>query len=215
MTPVLTALMLGLSSPAMAEPSESLRLAELAPRLEIGDLVFIRIPALPFRLVAKATLSWTNHVGVVVEVVNGQPMIGESTVPFSRVSPLSRFVARSERGRVAVSRLPTPLTEAQRRKLADAVKARSGVLYDSGFDIASRRQFCSRYVREVVGEATGVELGEVESFATLLHRNPTTDLTFWRIWYFGVIPWQRRTVTPASLLEDPRLVPVFDGRVEG
>ncbi|MBU1777191.1 MAG: hypothetical protein KJ899_11175, partial [Gammaproteobacteria bacterium] len=72
-------------------------------------------------------------------------------------------------------------------------------------------QFCSRYVREVLDEATGVEVGQVETFAQLLKRNPDADQAFWKSWYFGNIPWQRETVTPASLLEDKQLRVVFDG----
>lgn len=66
-------------------------------------------------------------------------------------------------------------------------------------------------MREVIEEATGIRVGEVETFATLLTRRPQTDLGFWRVWYFGQIPWQRETVTPASLLRSLELAPVFDG----
>jgi hypothetical protein len=68
-------------------------------------------------------------------------------------------------------------------------------------------------VREVLHEATGTLVGEVESFSALLARNPATDVGFWRLWFFGRIPWERRTVTPASLLESPHLRAVFDGFV--
>ena len=37
----------------------------LAPALNVGDVVFIRVAARPFREVAAATDSWTNHVGIV------------------------------------------------------------------------------------------------------------------------------------------------------
>jgi hypothetical protein len=37
------------------------------------------------------------------------------------------------------------------------------------------------------------------------------DIAFWRVWYFGSIPWQRETVTPASVLHTPGLRTVFDG----
>jgi len=50
-------------------------LAALAARLKIGDLIFIRVPARPFREVATATGSWTNHVGIVVDAVHGEPTI--------------------------------------------------------------------------------------------------------------------------------------------
>jgi hypothetical protein len=62
-----------------------------------------------------------------------------------------------------------------------------------------------------VAEATGILIGEVESFATLLSRRPDTDLCFWRAWYFGRIPWSREAVSPASLLASANLQFVFDG----
>ena len=182
----------------------------LAPTLKVGDVIFIRAKAKPFREVAAATDSWTNHVGVVVDIDGAEVMIGESTFPFSRTTTLSRFIARSENKRVAVSRLSFPLTPEQAQKVAKAAQLRSGIFYDTGFDLHSQRQFCSRYVREVLQEATGVTVGEIETFGSLLQRHPQADLGFWKIWYFGQIPWQRQTVTPASLLRSPQLTPIFD-----
>jgi len=196
---------------AVAEP---IKLAELTRQLRVGDVVFIRIPRAPFTKVADSTLSWTNHVGIVSDISGKEPLIAESRVPLSGETTLSSFVQRSDNGRVAVTRLATPLDEQQQRKLKKAVAARKGILYDTGFDLHSKRQFCSRYVREVLDEAAGVKVGEVESFATLLKRNPNADQGFWKTWYFGNIPWQRETVTPASLLEDKRLQVVFDGNAQ-
>ena len=192
----------------------TLAAASLGSKLAVGDVVFIRIggPG-PFREVAAATGSWTNHVGVVVDVAGEEPLVAESAVPFSRITPLSRFVARSQGGHVAVRRLAFELTPLQRQSVVTAAHSRLGVLYDTGFDLHSHRQFCSRYVREVLLEATGHSVGEVETFATLLTRQPGAKLGFWRAWYFGRIPWQRETVTPASVLASAELRPVFDGTV--
>jgi hypothetical protein len=183
----------------------------LAAEVAIGDVVFIRIPIGPFREVADATLSWTNHVGVVVATDGSEPLVAESTFPLSRFTTLSRFVARSEGQRVAVSRLSEPLTAQQQWQLYVAAHKRLGVLYDTGFNLHSGRQFCSKYVREVMAEATGQELGDVESFSSLLSHNPQINLAFWKLWYFGRIPWQRETVSPASILNSRSLQPVFDG----
>ena len=80
----------------------------------------------------------------------------------------------------------------------------------------SRRQFCSRFVHEVIQEAIGVQVGDIQSLAQLFGQNPQANVGFWRLWYFGNIPWARQTITPASMLSSPRLKPVFDGRmVEG
>ena len=211
------AIMMGASSLTHAQPQNRAKpaaqasLRDLGKQLKVGDVVFIRIPAQPFTKVSDTTSSWTNHVGIVSDVSGVEPMIAESRVPLSGESGWSSFVKRSDAGRVAVARLDTPLDERQQGKLKKALAARRGILYDTGFDLHSPRQFCSRYVREALDEATGVKLGEVENFATLLQRNPNADQTFWRMWYFGNIPWQRETVTPASLLRDDRLVVYFDG----
>lgn len=184
------------------------------PPLQPGDLVFTRIDARPFVEVAAATLSWTNHVGIVVAVDGGQATVAESTLPLSRRGPLEHFVARSEGGRVAVMRLATPPTAAQAAAIDAAARQREGVRYDTGFDLHSSGQFCSRFVHEVLLQATGVGVGEVQSFETLLRHNPQAALGFWRLWFLGRIPWQRQTVTPASVLASPALVTVFDGVVQ-
>lgn len=194
-----------------ATPPARINLSDLGKQLEVGDVVFIRIPSQPFTKVSDTTASWTNHVGIVSDVSGAEPLIAESRVPLSGETTWSRFVKRSETGRVAVARLNVTLDEKQQDKIKLAVKARRGILYDTGFDLHSPRQFCSRFVRETLDEATGVKIGEVENFATLLQRNPQADQTFWRMWYFGKIPWQRETVTPASLIVDEKLVVFFDG----
>lgn len=199
-----------LSLPASAGDVASVR--ALGTELHVGDLVFTRIDAKPFREVAKATGSWTNHVGIVLDVSGDEPVIGESKFPLSGTTTWARFVGRSDGGRVAVLRLASELTPEQQVALRAAAVRRAGVFYDTGFDIASaRRQFCSRYVREVLIEASGTALGEVETFGELLARRPDANLGFWKLWYFGSIPWQRRTVTPASVMRSPALRPVFDG----
>ncbi|MTW14491.1 YebB family permuted papain-like enzyme [Pseudoduganella eburnea] len=187
--------------------------AALASQLRVGDLVFIRVSALPFRKVSETTGSWTNHVGIVVETNGAEPIIAESTFPLSKRGSLARFLGRSEGGRVAVSRLNPPLNAAQQQTLKQAAQKRLGIFYDTGFDLHSSREFCSRFVHEVVQEATGIEVGQVETFSSLLARNPDTELGFWRLWYFGSIPWKRETVTPASVLNSPQMHPVFDGYV--
>lgn len=198
-------------SQQQAAPAAQIKLGELAKQLEVGDVVFIRIPRKPFIEVADTTSSWTNHVGIVTDVSGKEPVIAESRVPLSGETSWSKFVQRSDHGRVAVTRLATLLDVQQQGKLKKAVAERRGILYDTGFDLHSHKQFCSRYVREVLHEAAGVQLGEVENFDTLLKRNPHADQGFWRIWYFGSIPWQRETVTPASLLRDGHMRLVFDG----
>lgn len=198
---------------AGAPPLPARTAAALQAEVRTGDLVFTRIDVLPFREVAASTGTWTNHVGIVVGHDGGMPLVAESTFPLSRVTPMADFVGRSENGRVAVLRLPTTLDAAAQARLKAAADRRLGVWYDTGFNLHSRRQFCSRFVREVVHEALGHPLGQVQTLAELFELHPQARLGFWRTWYLGHIPWSRQTITPASLLVDPRLQPVFDGHV--
>lgn len=157
----------------------------VAPQLRVGDLVFIRIGFKPFLEVAAATNTWTNHVGVVVDVNSAEPRIGESAFPLSRVTTLSRFVKRSENDRFAVMRLKEDLTAEQEAAVLAAATHRLGIFYDTGFDLHSRRESCSRYAREVLAEATGHTVGDVETFAHLLASRPDANQAFWRVWYLG------------------------------
>jgi hypothetical protein len=188
-----------------------LPIAQLAQHVQVGDLVFIRVSALPFQAVAYATDTWTNHVGIVADIEGDEPRVGESSFPFSRTTTLSKFVSRSEQGRVAITRLKTALTPQQVKQIQLAVQRRHGVFYDTGFSLYSRGQFCSRYAHEVLNEATGIAIGKVETLKDVLTNKPDMKLGFWRLWFFGKIPWGRQTITPASLLNSAELTSVFSG----
>jgi Permuted papain-like amidase enzyme, YaeF/YiiX, C92 family len=198
-------------SPLSNSPLPALKVQQLELTLRAGDIVFTRIGGTPFRQIADATGTWTNHVGIVVGFDGLGAVIAESRVPLSRHTRFTNFACRSAQGRVAVLRLREPLSDEQIRQLQRAAGRRLGRLYDTGFSLGSRRQFCSRFVREVLQESTGVALGEVMTLRDLLERNPETDLRLWKAWYFGRIPWERATVTPASLYASPSLTVVFDG----
>ena len=90
-----------------------------------------------------------------------------------------------------------------------AADKRHGKLYHLGFKYESQRQFCSKFVYQVYKEALGIELGKVQTLEQLLEENPQASVRFWRCWYLGFIPWQRKTITPASQIADPQLTTVF------
>jgi len=200
--------------PGAKLPLETVTLQHLEDQLDTGDIVFIRVTALPFRKIAQDTGSWTNHVGIVSGQKDGVWQVSESTLPVSRTTSFKHFVSESENGRVAVERLNHPLSEDEKERIGVAAKKRLGILYDTGFDLHSHREFCSRYVYEVMDEAAGEKVGEVTTLRALLDQNPDADKTFWQTWYLGSIPWERETVTPAAMLASPKVHAVFDGYVE-
>ena len=183
---------------------------ELNTQLQDGDLIFIRMANPIFRRVAQTTGSWENHVGIIFSGTNGSWQVAESKFPRSKFSQLDHFVARSEHGRFCILRYHEGLTPAEKLALRQSAEARMGIRYDLGFNYDSARLYCSKFAFEVYREATGYQVGKVETFGQLLANHPQAPLGFWRAWFFGFIPWERRCVTTTSELQSPELITVLD-----
>ncbi len=171
--------------------------------IQPGDLIFTVIPFTLFKQVATATQTWTNHVGWVYAVESERVLVAESRFPLSQITTLENFIQRSGEGRFAIKRLHREIDSRQLDRLRQATRKRLGKWYHTGFNYQSSRQFCSKFVFDIYREALNIQLGEMQSFAELLQENPQANLNFWRCWYFGRIPWARRTITPAALLDSP------------
>ncbi|EAR59544.1 YiiX/YebB-like N1pC/P60 family cysteine hydrolase [Neptuniibacter caesariensis] len=181
---------------------------DLESQVHEGDIIFISIDSFLYRQVAKGTGSWTSHVGFIVKE-NNQWFVLESAVPKVRRTPLRDFVKRTTNNEVSVLRLQNKLTTDQIEQLKNTAEKRMGRFYHLGFKFNSERQFCSKFVYLTYKEALGIEIGKVQTLAALLEENPQASVNFWRCWYFGFVPWNRKTITPASQLVDPQLFTVY------
>jgi hypothetical protein len=184
--------------------------SDLHEQLMEGDVIFIQIPLYPFMKISEATMCWTNHVGILVKDGRGRWMVAESRVPFVSTTSLTRFIGRSKNGRYTIRRYRDRLDDLRIAGIREQISKRSGRLYHTGFNMDSGRQFCSKFVYEVFRDGAGVEIGEVTDFETLLNTNPQVGLGFWKFWFFGRIPWDRTTITPASQLESDKLVTLVE-----
>jgi len=206
-----------LSSPAAhgrGTPSEPEACNTVRANAQEGDLLFIEIDNFLFRAVAETTSSWTSHVGIVLAQPNGQIGIFESTVPFAKSGDICKFVKRSKNHRVTLIRPKAPLNERDLTAMRAQAKKLLGIRYDTGFNLDSgwNNMFCSKYVH-LVYEAAGRGVGRIETFRDLfnsLRAGSERDALegFWTRWFaaglrFSGIPWERRTITPASQLLDP------------
>ena len=194
----------------MMKEKEKMILEEMNRSVQPGDIVFISIPNPLYRRVAKTTNSWTSHVGFVYGKKGDDWMVAESSFPLSKQCTLKKFLERSEGGQISVKRLDQALSQEDIDQLRRSADKRMKVWYHTGFKLHSKRQFCSKFVHEVFKEALGVEVGEVETFKELLSKNDETPMLFWRLWYFGFIPWDRETITPASQYNSEKLLTVYE-----
>lgn len=176
---------------------------------EVGDVVFTSIGTELFRQIASASLCWSNHVGMIIGHDGEDYLIAESRVPLSTTTSLSRFIARSSDKRYSVRRLAHTLTNEQKSALVAEVPARLNKFYHTGFNYDSSRQFCSKFVFDIYQSALSIQIGKLETFEELLTKNPNAQLNFWKLWFIGQIPWDRKTVTPASLWHHPELSLIY------
>ncbi|MDO6592261.1 YiiX/YebB-like N1pC/P60 family cysteine hydrolase [Neptuniibacter sp. 1_MG-2023] len=181
---------------------------EITNKVKEGDIIFISIDSFLYRQVAKGTGSWTSHVGFIVQE-NNQWYVLESAVPKVTRCPLRKFLSRTTNNEVSVMRVKEGLNQEQIDKLKYAAEEKMGIYYHLGFKYDSKRQFCSKFVHHIFKEALGIEIGKVQTLEALLQENPQASVNFWRCWYLGFVPWQRKTITPASQLNDPQLKTVF------
>lgn len=182
--------------------------AQVRSTLQEGDILFISINSFLYKQVARGTGSWCSHVGFVVQE-QGEWFVMESAVPVVKRSPLRSFLSKTCDDQVAIRRLKSGIRAAQIERLKIEANKRMGTFYHLGFKYDSKRQFCSKFVHECFRDGLGINIGKVETLEVLLEQNPDASVGFWRAWYLGLIPWQRRTLTPASQLADNALETVF------
>lgn len=183
-------------------------------KYETGDIIFTCIGARLFGQISAASQCWCNHVGIIVGHNDDDYLVAESRVPISTVTTMSRFIQRSTDQHYAVRRLVGGLTTEQKLALVEKVPGRLHKFYHTGFKYDSARQFCSKFVFDIYKEALCIPVGEIETFENLLRSNPNAKLAFWKFWFLGSIPWDRKTVTPASLWHHPNLVLIDASGIE-
>lgn len=182
----------------------------LVALLQPGDLIFIERRGWFYRQIARTTGSWTSQVGLALRDDEGRWFVYEGGVPLVRRVSLEAFIGRTRGNRFAVRRLVPAPTKAQIPALRRAAEREVGRFNGLRFDFDSCQMFGPKLVRRIYSEALGRKPGKVETLADLRERASPRTLTFWRIWYLGMIPWQRRTMTPHSLYVDPGLETVFE-----
>ncbi|MBA7847739.1 YebB family permuted papain-like enzyme [Klebsiella sp. RHBSTW-00484] len=188
--------------------------ANYPAKYETGDIVFTCIGTALFGQISTASQCWCNHVGIIIGHNGDDYLVAESRVPLSGVTTFTQFIHRSANHSYAVRRLRGGLTTEQKLSLMEQVPSRLHKLYHTGFKYDSSRQFCSKFVFDIYKDALCIPVGNVETFEQLLHSNPEAKLRFWKFWFLGSIPWERKTVTPASLWLHPNLELISSNGVE-
>ncbi|KVD45815.1 hypothetical protein WS61_11865 [Burkholderia sp. ABCPW 11] len=124
----------------------------LAAGAHVGDLVFIREPAGAPDAATGSAGVWANRFGIVVDTSGDEPMIAEATAfAWTKLTPLSRFVARADGGRIALARRVAAASVDAQRHIHALAERRIDALLGNRFNLRARRGFCAQYVNDVLG----------------------------------------------------------------
>lgn len=157
--------------------------------LQPGDLLFQDLDCGPLcEAIESVTQGYQgahlSHVGMVASTDGAEPMVIEAIGDSVRLTPVSRFLARSSdaqgRPKVLVGRLqgePAQLIA----KALDRARSQLGKPYDDRFLMGNDAFYCSELIYDAFQFANAGE--PVFELAPMTYRNPSTGQTF--------APWSR------------------------
>lgn len=157
------------------------------------------------RTVKGVTQSEWCHCGVVVKK-DGQWQVCEAVGKAVRYTPLRAFLWRGDTVHFAAYRLREPF-HVNIPKFIESLQPYVGRPYDMQFELDDEKIYCSELVYKAYRDATGEELGSVQTFGDLNWEPFHDELAH----YHGNhdLPLAREVVTPVSLTHSPQLIRVF------
>jgi uncharacterized protein YycO len=170
--------------------------ANAAPPLRDGDIIFQTSRSGQSIAIQKATHSPYSHMGVIL-YRDGKPFVFEA-IATVRYTPLETWVARGDGGRYVVRRLMRPLQSAEVKKLHEAAKVYAGKPYDLYFEWTDERIYCSELVWKMYRGATGLEIGSLQKLRELDLGDPAVKSKM-RERYGKNIPLDERMISPAAM----------------
>lgn len=203
--PVLVLLILGGADAfAAGAPIESL--------VREGDLVFHRSRSSQSEAVALATRSRYTHMGVVV-LEGRAAYVFEAVQPVKR-TPLAKWIARGEGGRVVIKRLKDAdavLTPAALAKMRALGRSWLGRPYDGLFQWGDGRLYCSELVYKLYERGAGVRIGALQKVKEMDLGSRAVQEKIRERFGKGVrFDPEETVITPQAMFEEPRLVIVYE-----
>lgn len=190
------------------------------PPLRDGDLVFQT--TLDFQSMATMLASNTlyTHVGMIKTRNHGLPVVVE--VGPVRETPLQQFIDRGVGQRLTIARIKD-VSPGQVSKALAWAKRQYGKPYDLFFMPDTKSFYCSELVADSFKEGAGITLGKYQKVGALTH-SAAMDKVIEERWplyplckgdktmtydkCYKII-MQQELITPASIADDPRVVPIW------
>lgn len=180
--------------------------AEYQPRE--GDFLFQSLPRNALiNTIEGSTGSPFSHCGIVLRR-GGEWKVIEAIGPV-RETPLPLWIAQGRDNAYVAYRLKSPLQEKIPAIIA-AAQRYTGRPYDIHYDLDDAKIYCSELLWKATRDATGIELGRIQTLGDLAWQSYEKTI---REIEGGVLPLQRKMITPRALTEDPKLAEAFRFRM--
>ncbi len=197
---------LGLSTLSASAGSKLSRPTPIHYDLQEGDIVFQGNAGPQSDAVRAATGSPFTHCGLVFKQ-GDKFMVMEAIQPV-QVTPLERFIERSQPGSFHAKRLKQPINHASLAKGRDWAAKQAGLPYDLHFRWDDQTLYCSEFVWKAY-EKAGVRLCEKRPFRTYdLEAPAVKQIIDQRYGGIDKLPLDEPAVSPGDLAASPLLVEV-------
>ncbi|GAA4052679.1 YiiX family permuted papain-like enzyme [Hymenobacter glaciei] len=185
-------------------------IAQIAPQLHDGDLIFHTSQSAQSQAIQLATHSVWSHCGIVYQQA-GQWQVFEAVQPV-KLTPLTDWVARGQGGHFVTKRLrdaAKALTPAALARLKTAGQPLLGHSYDLYFGWSDDRIYCSELIWKVYERGLHRRLGQLQHLRDFDLSHPAVQAKL-RERYGKQLPLNETVISPVSIFNSPELVTVLN-----
>ena len=180
----------------------------LTSSIQNGDIIFHTSKSAQSKAIQLATHSKYSHVGIIYEK-GGNYYVYEAVQPV-KLTPLNQWINRGDKGHYVIKRLKNAdeiLTPDVLRKMKTLGEKYKGKNYDIYFEWSDDRIYCSELVWKIYREATGIEIGQLETLSDFdLSSNAVKEKMKER--YGNAIPMDEKVISPAAMFKSNKLTTV-------
>ncbi len=177
----------------------------IGTELKNGDIIFQTSKSSQSKAIQLATGSQYSHMGIVYKN-DGKYFVYEAVQPV-KTTPLAQWINRGENDHFVVKRLKNAesiLTPEVLSEMKKAGEKYNGKNYDLYFEWSDDRIYCSELVWKIYYEATGIEIGKLETLADFdLNQKIVKQKMKER--YGNKIPLDEKVISPAAMFNSDKL----------
>lgn len=171
-----------------------------------GDIIFQTSKSNQSKAIQLATNSKYSHMGIVY-IIDGNIMVYEAVQPV-KLTPINKWIKRGKDGDYVLKRLKNSseiLTQEVKKEMKSLGEKYMGKNYDIHFDWSDDKIYCSELVWKIYKEATGVEIGKLQTLSEFDLSSPIVKQKM-KERYGDNIPLDEVVISPVAMFDSEKLL---------